>query len=318
MTTAAPRQENGRPTNSSNATRPLRQALASKWVSLIRDGEELATRRQRFGYLVSIAMSAQRKGWTESQYRNTIAAPCDKQPNRLWDELHRDERGRPDRAYKSLSRAWQVATLNLADCGGMRSLEDLAADADELGMEWLDALDDRDLMPTLSNNERAALAHIAYETMARRSLRVAVPVRELAKHLGKTGEGTSPRYASKVLHSLMAKGYLDRWHQGTHGPNGSTGDASIYALTQAPKRWEPVGSHRHGVSLCEPIPEPAPEQQEPCACPVCLPLENTKADRLPQHSCPNQQHHPQVALNGALPPPPTLAAITTGEGATAA
>ena len=295
MKTAAPLQETGRTTDHS---RQHRQSLSSQWVDLIRDGEPLATRNQAHGYLVSIAMSAQIKGWTESEYRTAIASP-DKGSTGLWDQIMRGQRNKPERAYKALARAWETATAYLKDNGGLRYLSDVGDDADEHGTGWLDALADPGLVTTRTPKHHAALEHIASETIRRRMKRVAIPVRQLAEHLG-----VSPRYACTVLHDLIADGWIVSVHRGSHSSKGATGDASVYRLEQAPVRWPAVGSHRPGASLCEPDPAPGPEQQQRPPLPrrqVNIPPQPSRRDRPST----DPLHHEQpVTLEVPEPPPP--------------
>lgn len=222
-------------TRSATATpqpRRTNRALPGHYVTLIRDGDPHSDRRQRYGRLVSIAMSAQHRGWSQGQWRTEIAANTDEEPSQLWEQVVKDARGSRKRAYKTLASAWAYAEAFLADNGGTRNLADFGDDAEELAHAWLDALDDPELLPDLTLTERTTLAHMATQLISRRMTRVTVPVRDLAPVIG-----GSIMTASRALGALTDKGWLTRIVRGTHGPQGATGTASIYAFASAPGAW---------------------------------------------------------------------------------
>ena len=98
---------------------------------------------QVWSAFVSIAMSAQIRGWTETEFTTEVTGrTCLKikgsrrwVPNQLWcqlDELARDPR-------KSLYDAWEQAASNLRS-DGLHTLEDLRATAVETAWAWADRL----------------------------------------------------------------------------------------------------------------------------------------------------------------------------------
>jgi hypothetical protein len=169
---------------------------------------------------VSIAMSAQKRGWSQQDYINEIV----RHESRLWHQLCTGKKGRArseGSSYKSLDKAWEEARLHLADAGE-RTRDDIKADAIELAFMWTDRLVDN--VDNLTANEIAVMQYVICQTEERGMFKVTCPVREVGKFAK-----VSIKTASRILGALTDKGMLNRYSRGTHSANG-TGKASIYGL----------------------------------------------------------------------------------------
>lgn len=207
-----------------SSDRPVlaRTALPYVYVDLILDGVPAgeATHRRLYGVCVSIAMSTQRRGWSEAAYTNEIA----RDNSHLWLQLQTGRGGKrrsPARAYEVLTNAWLSATENLHDLA-LRTAFDIAQDARERALQWTDRLTDR--IDQLSDAEMAVMAYVVSETERRGMLRVTCPGRDAA-HFAKL----SHRSAARTLSSLAEKGFLIKHFPGRRG-TPSVRKAAIYGL----------------------------------------------------------------------------------------
>ncbi|MDN4517288.1 hypothetical protein JN086_13260 [Mycolicibacterium austroafricanum] len=112
----------------------LDHALPGSYVDMIRDGAAAGHYSEVYGALVSIAMSAFRRGWTESEYIIEISNA--RVNAKLWMQVLR-VRTRDGKASRSqqagirvLRKAWSQAVANCNNVG-LRSREELRADAVE-------------------------------------------------------------------------------------------------------------------------------------------------------------------------------------------
>jgi hypothetical protein len=170
---------------------------------------------------VRIAMSAQRRGWTESAYTTEVAI----NKKGLWRQLTTQRNGQPypDRhGYKELRSAWEAARLNVNDAG-TRTRDEIAADAVELAFAWVDRITDR--IDNLSETEAEVMRYIVAETERRGMLRVTCPGREVAEFAK-----IPHRTASRVLGRLTKRSLLIQHSPGRRG-TGSNRKAAIYGLS---------------------------------------------------------------------------------------
>lgn len=186
-------------------------------------GDQIRDRRKLWGECVGIAMSAQRRGWSESEYLTEIAI----NKTGLWRQLttRRDGQPYPDKhGYKELRSAWRSATLNINAVGGVRSRDEVAADAVELAFQWVDRLTDG--TDCLDEAEAGVMHYVIGETERRGMLRVTCPGREVARF-----SKTSHRTAARVLNRLVERGLLIKHSPGRRWKKGTTsGRAAIYGL----------------------------------------------------------------------------------------
>ena len=177
--------------------------------------------RRMYGACVGIAMSAQVRGWGESEYLTEISS----RTTGLWRQLttRRDGRPRADKVgYKELRTAWRAAVLNLNGLG-TRTRDQVAADAVELAFMWVDRLTDG--TDDLSETEANVMRYVVAETERRGMLRVTCPGREVAEFAK-----VPHRTAARVLAWLTACGLLIKHSPGRRGRAGSSGRAAIYGL----------------------------------------------------------------------------------------
>jgi hypothetical protein len=201
----------------------LNRALPSWAVDAVRfglKGKEGHDSRRVWGMAVSIAMSAQQRGWSEQDYVNEI----NRHESHLWHQLKTGKKGRPTSegtAYKALEQAWVAARDNLIDLGE-RTRDDIRADATELAFLWTDRLADN--VDGLTDTQIAVMRYVICQTEERGMFKVTCPVRQVGEFAK-----VSIKTASRTLGALTDKGLLNRYSRGTHSPNG-TGKASIHGL----------------------------------------------------------------------------------------
>ncbi len=202
---------------------PLDRALPGWAVDAIMAGlpeRQARDRRRLWGICVRIAMSAQRRGWSESEYTTEVTI------NRkgLWRQLTTQRNGQPypDRhGYKELRSAWEAARLNVNNVGA-RTRDEIAADAVELAFAWVDRLTDG--IDNLSEMEGNVMRYVIAETERRGMLRVTCPGRGVAEFAK-----IPHRTASRILERLTKRGLLIQHSPGRRG-TGSNRKAAIYGL----------------------------------------------------------------------------------------
>lgn len=203
----------------------LNRALPGWAVDYIQFGfpeDQARDRRKLWGACVRIAMSAHRRGWSESEYLTEITL----RKHGLWRQLttRRDGRPYPDaKGYKELRSAWEAARLNVNDVGS-RTRDEIASDAMDLAFMWVEWITDHP--GQLSDIEAGVMGYVISETERRGMLRVTCPGREVAEF-----SKTSHRTAARVLNRLVERGLLIKHSPGRRWKKGSpSGRAAIYGL----------------------------------------------------------------------------------------
>lgn len=209
---------------------PLNRALPGWAVDAIFDGlpeRQARDRRKLWGVCVRIAMSAQRRGWSESEYITEIVI----RKSGLWRQLitRRDGLSYPEkRGYKELRSAWGAARSNVNDVGSL-TRDEIAWKAMDLALAWVERItDDTD---RLTEVEADVMRYVAGETERRGMLRVTCPGRAVAEFAK-----IPHRTAARVLDRLTKRGLLIKHSPGRRGkPPGSSGKgaerrAAIYGL----------------------------------------------------------------------------------------
>jgi hypothetical protein len=201
--------------------RRLNRALPGWAVDVIRDGVA-GDHRRVWSVLVSIAMSAHLRGWTEGQYIREVSS----RESRLWAQMRMRPDGRRPRsdlaAVRELQKAWEQGVVNVNDVG-TRTISEIRDDAVELAFRWVDRLVDNtdDLSPT----EKSVMDYVVSETNRRGMLRVTCPSRTVAEF------AKVPRMtAHRTLSDLTRKGLLLKRSTGRPQNNHSPGRAAIYEL----------------------------------------------------------------------------------------
>jgi hypothetical protein len=211
----------------------LDRALPTSLIDLLifgLQGNQKPKAKKVYGAFVSIAMSAQLRGWTRIQFLDEVVSRKSlningvrqRRHHRLWTQL--EELSRDDgHATKSLDRAWEQAKANLSD-STMRTPEDIKATAIETAYGWHDRL----LAGTDGLNDTGILVmdYVIQETERRQMTRVTCPARVVAEHAK-----VSPMVALRTLKKLTAQGLLVQHSPGKGGSNPSRRRAAIYSLT---------------------------------------------------------------------------------------
>ncbi len=215
-------------TLSDGTERTLNRALPGWAFDAIRFGlsdRDAQDGRKVWGMCVKIAMSAYRRGWSESEYVVEITHEDKKRgPGRLWMQLTTRSDGRvcsQKSAYKALRKAWETGVAN-ANNVGMRTLEEIGDDAVEMAFTWTDRITDG--VDGLNPTEAAVMGYVIAETERRRMLRVTCPGRVVAEFAK-----VPHRTAARTLSALAKRGLLIKHSRGRAGTDGK-GRAAIYGL----------------------------------------------------------------------------------------
>lgn len=214
----------------------LNRALPGRYIDMIRGGIP-GDYNDMWSGLISIAMSAQQRGWNETEYITAISntsyihVDIDKHskarrktrhPSRLWKQVldQGGGRRRTDLAgIATLGRAWRRGQDYL-DGGGKGSTEHARVRA----IRWIDRLDsDAD---ALTIRERAVMTYVIGQTGERGWPRAACPCREV-------GEAAKMpwRSALRTLASLTERGLLIRHSPGSRRTRRDPeGRSAIYEL----------------------------------------------------------------------------------------
>jgi hypothetical protein len=183
-----------------------------------------------WGRMVSIAMSAQARGWTRNQFFNEVTK-TERRKNaigqtrlmqhKLWTQLvacSRDE----GHALKQLDKAWAQAIENRMN-EGFRTAEDLIADAVERAYAWDDRLTEgKDGLP---DNEALVMSYVIAFIEKRKMSRVTCSAREVGEFVN-----IPKSTAHRALKGLTDKGFLMQFSKGTWSKNASKRKAAIYCL----------------------------------------------------------------------------------------
>ena len=194
--------------NGGDATRTkLNRVLPGMYVDKIVFGlpEEAGNYRAPHTACINIAMSAQRRGWSEADFINEVA----RDTSRLWLQLRTQRDGAlksSASAYRVLHKAWDTATAYLHDVG-VRTAYDISQDARERALEWTDRLTDQ--ADGLSDVQSAVMSYVVAETHRRGMLRVTCPGREVVEFTK-----VAHRTAARTLKTLARKGFLIKHHPG--------------------------------------------------------------------------------------------------------
>lgn len=208
----------------------LNRALPGWAVDALGDGlpePQSRDRRKLWAMCVRIAMTAQRRGWSESEYLTEVTS----RKHGLWRQLTTRRNGRPypDKfGYKELRSAWDAARLNVNDVG-IRTRDEIASDAMDLALAWVEWITDHP--GHLNEVEADVMRYVIAQTERRGMLRVTCPGREVAAFAK-----TSHRTAARVLTGLADRGLLVKHSPGRRGKEGNTSRrAAIYGLADPEK-----------------------------------------------------------------------------------
>jgi DNA-binding MarR family transcriptional regulator len=199
--------------------------------ALVFGAPEHTSARKIWGRLLRIAMSAQARGWTRTDFINEVTkvelrkhGTRNKRVTRheLWIQLMACSRSDLD-AYKQLDRAWQYGIQNRAN-QGLRNSEDLVADAVERAYAWEDRLTEG--KDGLSDSQALVIHYVATFVCKRRLGRVTCPSREVSDFTG-----IPHTTVARILKQLTEKGFLVQFSKGAYNRDPKYRRAAIYGLS---------------------------------------------------------------------------------------
>ena len=209
------------------------------------------TEKQVWNSFVSLAMSAQCRGWSQVEFENEVTGrPCIRirgqrrwVTHRLWAQLV--ERSRDPN--KSLRKAWDQADLNLDD-RNWRDREELAAAAVENAWAWQDRL--AAATDDLEAETAMVMDYVVGQVEKRGITRVTCPAREVAAHAG-----VSRNTAWRRLQQLTERGLLIQYSKGWYAkppkkvegqPQRSRPSSRRAAIYSLPDLFEQIHSPPNG------------------------------------------------------------------------
>ena len=183
-----------------------------------------------WGRMVSIAMSAQARGWTQMEFINEVAK-TERRKNaigqkrltehKLWLQLKACSRD-AGHALKQLDKAWAQGVEHRMN-EGFRTAEDLIADAVERAYQWDDRLTEG--KDGLLDTEMLVMSYVIAFIEKRQMTRVTCSVREIGEF---TDLPKSTAY--RALKSLTEKDFLVQVSRGTSSKKPGNRRAAIYGL----------------------------------------------------------------------------------------
>ncbi|CAN5283502.1 hypothetical protein BH11ACT7_BH11ACT7_36060 [soil metagenome] len=189
--------------------------------------------RKVWGRFVSIAMSAHRRRWTETQFVEEVWS----QETRIYSggeriygywplmiQLLTSVKGSKHRANRQVVRAWATAGDNLLREGVLKTTEDFMAEVIEAAYAWDDRLDEGS--DNLSVTQKLVMHYVTTSVEKRENSRVTCPCREVGAVVG-----IPHRTANYTLRTLAARGFLLLHDRGTHSADPKSWKAAIYSLS---------------------------------------------------------------------------------------
>ena len=183
-----------------------------------------------WGRMLSIAMSAQARGWSRMEFINEVTK-TERRKNavgqkrltehKLWLQLmacSRDER----HAFQQLEKAWAQGIEHRAN-QGFHTAEDLIANAVEAAWAWEDRLTEG--KDGLLDTEMLVMSYVIAFIEKRQMTRVTCSVREVGEFAN-----IPKSTAYRALKSLTEKGFLVQVSRGTSSKKPSNRRAAIYRL----------------------------------------------------------------------------------------
>ena len=191
--------------------------------------------RQVWGKVVSVAMSARRRGWTEMQYidevwsKKTRRGDDGRKTHGYWpltNQLLVSAKGNELRAHREVERAWKTAGDNLLQEHSLKTPEDFIADVIESAYAWEDRLDEG--VDNLSITQKRVMLYVTTSVSKRRNSKVTCPCREVG-----AAAGIPYRTANYTMRHLADKGFLNLHDKGTHSADPKNWKAAIYSLSDS-------------------------------------------------------------------------------------
>jgi DNA-binding MarR family transcriptional regulator len=183
-----------------------------------------------WGQMLKIAMSAQARGWSQTDFENEVTK-VERRKNgmgqklltehKLWLQLKAHSRDE-GHALQQLEKAWEQGIEHRMN-QGFHTAEDLIANAVEAAWAWEDRLTEG--KDGLLDTEMLVMSYVIASIEKRQITRVTCSVREIGEF---TGLPKSTAY--RALKSLTEKGFLVQVSRGTSSKKPSNRRAAIYRL----------------------------------------------------------------------------------------
>lgn len=213
----------------------INRALPPWAMSALRTGIECRKPdlRKVWGLFVAIAMSCQRRGWTQVQYveemwsRETRLFARGERVFGHWPlmiQLLTGVKGNSKRAQRQIDRAWATASENLKREGTLKPIDEYMTDLIGAAYAWEDRLDDD--VDNLSDTQKQVMRYVITSVQKRRNSKVTCPCREVGAIVGIPHSS-----ASNTLKELAKRGFLVLHDSGSYSENPKNRKAAIYSLS---------------------------------------------------------------------------------------
>jgi hypothetical protein len=180
-----------------------------------------------WGRMVSIAMSAQARGWTRMEFINEVTK-TERRKNSIGQKRYTEHKlwtqmvAYSNHPFTDLEKAWAQGIENRMN-EGFRTAEDLIADAVERAYRWDDRLTEG--KDGLLDTEMLVMSYVIAFIEKRQMTRVTCSAREVGEFAN-----IPKSTAYRALKSLTEKGFLVQFSRGTWSKEPGNRRAAIYGL----------------------------------------------------------------------------------------
>jgi hypothetical protein len=214
--------------------REINRALPAWILSVLRKGAPGARPKVSavWGKVVTVAMSARRRGWTQDQFiqemwsQETRIFGGGRKVYGYWPlmtQVLTTVNGSPIRAQRQLDKAWATAGDNLLTDHVLKTPADFLADTIEWAGAWEDRLDSGE--DNLTTTQKLVMLYVTASVVKRQNSKVTCPSREVGAAVGITRMA-----ANRALRKLAQRGFLVLHDRGVHSKDPWYWKAAIYSL----------------------------------------------------------------------------------------
>ncbi|NOQ62082.1 hypothetical protein [Mycolicibacterium fortuitum] len=191
--------------------------------------------RKVWAQFVRIAMSAQRRGWTEAQFCDEVWSTGTRtiKGHRVFghwpltNQLLTSVNGSKKRAHADIDRSWAAAADNLLSGGTLTTSGEFIDAAIDNAIAWCERLDEH--LDRLSVTQELVMRYVCESVIKRRNSKVTCPCREVG-----SATGLPYRTANYTLGQLAKQGYLIKHDAGRHSNDPRHRRAAIYSPGDLP------------------------------------------------------------------------------------
>jgi hypothetical protein len=187
---------------------------------------------QIWGAAMRIAMCAQARGWSQTEYVNEFMSRTTRKNragqkrtsnHKLWEQVQAYSK-HGNSGIHELDKAWNTAKVNRQSGEGLTTPEELLNNAIERAWAWETRFAEGN--DGLSIAEASVMSYVIVEIERRQMTRVTCPCRVVGEY-AKLPHAT----AARTLKCLAEKGFLDQFSRGTYSKDPSNRKAAIYSLS---------------------------------------------------------------------------------------